>query len=274
MRADRRRNLLHAARIAGWCADWDTLSTRPTRARTAQRTGSCQRTVSRHWRWLEQHGYLHCTGPGTTAAFRPPWRKGNLARTWTLTIPGPAGSGDAGNVTLTGVLEVQDSPSRAREDHPAPSRWPLGQSPHHRRDQLAACQALRRETLTLRRVSARMLRHLLRAFFATGYTPADILRSLDIRPDGTPHRHTDDIRCPAGWIRHRLTPWAGHPPHSAQLAHQAQVLRDRQTAERLARATARASADPAGHAARIRAALTVPGYAVRFRSRSGPPAPL
>src|ERR1039457_7463774 len=58
MRADRRRNVLSAARILGWTARDGTA--RPTRSRTAARMAVSTRTVSKLWRVLEQLGYLAC----------------------------------------------------------------------------------------------------------------------------------------------------------------------------------------------------------------------
>src|ERR1019366_7752649 len=86
MRADRRRNVLAAARILGWTSRDGT--TRPTRSRTAARMGVTERTVSKLWRELERLGYLACVEQGTTAQYRPSWAReeGNLARCWRLVL--------------------------------------------------------------------------------------------------------------------------------------------------------------------------------------------
>jgi len=235
MRRDRRRNVLAAARIAGWSAGWDTSSTHPTRRKSARRMNVCERTVSRHWRYLEARGYLVCTEPGTPVSRRP---AGALARTWTLALPG--------NVTPSLFCSHRPAPTRVRacaktdqthEDRlpagsfpasrPAqlPTAWPLGLTPQRKQQRRAAAAALQRECWPLRRIPVAALASLLRPVFAAGWIPADVLYALDRFPSGRPHLHSEAIRYPRRWLAHRLALWDGYPPRSAELAELAEAAR-------------------------------------------------
>jgi hypothetical protein len=177
MRSDARDHLLTVARILGWSARGS--STRPTRAATAARAGISQRTVSKHWRWLEARGWLHNTEPGTTAAFRPSWCRssGNLAREWILTEPGserqtssrPSGS------KVGGLL----APAR---DFP--------QSPGAGKKLSDKGRAA---------ISAR--------FLASGWLPADVTFAIDHGPDGRAHAYDDPVRFPRAHAARRLELW-------------------------------------------------------------------
>ena len=108
MRADRRRNVLAAARILGWTSRDG--ATRPTRSRTAARMGVSTRTVSKLWRVLEQLGYLSCVEQGTSAQYRPSWAReeGNLARCWRLVLP------ESSSRPGTSLVEVRKAPVTVR----------------------------------------------------------------------------------------------------------------------------------------------------------------
>jgi hypothetical protein len=236
MRRDRRRNVLAAARIAGWSAGWDTSSTHPTRRKTAEHMNVCGRTVTRHWRYLEGRGFLICTEPGTPVSRHP---AGALARTWTLALPG--------NVTPSLSCSRRSAPTRpcARDDdqthedrlpagsfpasRPAqlPAAWPLGLTPQRRPQRQAAAAALQRECWPLRRIPVAALASLLRGVFDADrpWIPADVLYALDHFPSGRPHLHGEAIRYPRAWLAYRLALWDGHPPHSAELAERAEAAR-------------------------------------------------
>ncbi len=61
-----------------------------------------------------------------------------------------------------------------------------------------------------------------RPWFALGFSPADVLWALEHLPSGHLHRFGQDVRHPRAWAQHRLAFWAGHPPHSAELAERAE----------------------------------------------------
>lgn len=99
-------------------------------------------------------------------------------------------------------------------------------------------------------------------------TPADVLHAIDVRPDGTPHLHTEGVRYPAGWIRYRLGLWLGGtgaplPPHSAHLARRAELAhaaRARLRPPEQAELAAAASADPdprRAHRSRSRSPVSI-----------------
>ena len=171
MRADRRRNVLAAARILGWTSRDGT--TRPTRSRTAARMGVSTRTVSKLWRVLEQLGYLACTEAGTTAQYRPSWARdeGNLARTWLLALP------ESSPCPECSLVEVEKPP---RPGFPQPKRI---------------------TDEGYRRVTARFLR--------AGWLPSDIPVAVDAKPDGTRHAYDDAPRHPGAHLRWRLSWWLG-----------------------------------------------------------------
>jgi len=154
-----------------------------------------------------------------------------------------------------------DSPPGYPSQAGQSAMWPLNRKPQRKEELLRAAEALRRESFTLRRLSARHVRHLARPYFAVGWTPGDLLWALDHWPSGHRHLNTDDVRFAAAWVRHRLSAWLvdGEPgtAHSAELAaraaqSRAERARDRERHEQLVR---QAAADPAAHAARIRAML-------------------
>jgi hypothetical protein len=174
MRADRRRNVLAAARILGWTSRDGT--TRPTRPRTAARMGVTERTVTRVWGELSRLGYLHCTEPGTTAAYRSGWHRheGNLARTYTLVLPR--------------TKENVAPPVRASC---CKSSTPVTTHP----------QVKNITDEGYRRVTARFLR--------AGWLPRDIPAAVDAKPDGTRHAYDDPPRHPRAHMSWRLSWWLG-----------------------------------------------------------------
>jgi hypothetical protein len=134
---------------------------------------------------------------------------------------------------------------------------------------LTAVQALQAGHLVLRRLSARRLRSILRPWFRAHpappggpYTPADVLRSLEVTPSGAQHEFAGRVRDPAAWLEYRMSFWldaAGDPlpPHSARLAAEASEHQARADAARTERAAIAAgkSANYAGHAATAREML-------------------
>jgi hypothetical protein len=182
MRADRRRNVLAAARILGWTSRDGT--TRPTRSRTAARMGVTERTVSKLWRELERLGYLACVEQGTTAQYRPSWAReeGNLARCWRLVLP-----------ESSPRPEVKTS--CCKED-------PRAGFP----------QAKKLTDEGGRRESARFLR--------AGWLPRDVAYAAEHTPEGVPWAMNDPVRHPRAWLRWRLSRWLG--PDGAPLLSRSQ----------------------------------------------------
>jgi hypothetical protein len=108
-------------------------------------------------------------------------------------------------------------------------------------------------------MSARALRSVVRIYFRTGWTPADVLHALDFGPDGAQHIHAEAVRSPARWLASRLSWWLGDDgtpvrPRSAELRELAERGRAKAATER-ARLQRRPGADPAGYAAQVRAEL-------------------
>jgi hypothetical protein len=275
--------VLAVARVIGWSADEDTGRSRPGLARIMDATGLALRTVQRWTRWLEKHGLLVVLEEGTTPDYRPGVLSpgdGNLAREWRLSTPALSETGTPPGVDLDLDFERDPgSPSQARtsaqvnpnEDRrsapdspsappPPKSRpWPPGQKPATRREAAAAAAVLRADLPVLRRMSARAVRSAVREWFAAGWSAADVEHALDHRPDGTRHRHTEDVRCPAAWLAWRLGLWRSEdgavlPPHSTALAGQAAAHRAA-LAEGLARLRSVPTERYTEHAARARAML-------------------
>ena len=129
---------------------------------------------------------------------------------------------------------------------------------------LSAAEWLRHQSATLRRVSARMLRSLLRAFWRAGWTVRDVLHALDFMPGGEPRICTDAVRNPAAWVRSRLSRWLGadglpRRSRSQQLADldaARQAGQDSLRRERELAAERAAGVDVAARAAELRAIVS------------------
>jgi hypothetical protein len=137
----------------------------------------------------------------------------------------------------------------------------FGAVPQDRGEALAAAAALQEQERLFGRVSARMLRHLARPFFAAGWTPADVAHAVDHEPGGRRYGYTGAVRAPAGWIRARLAAWTGPDGPVASRAQQLAAGRAALAADQAARraaaaATAAQTGDYAAHGARARAMLT------------------
>ncbi len=101
----------------------------------------------------------------------------------------------------------QVPPDTASEEPP----WDLSVTPAGKQERLAAAAILQRHLPVLGRISTAHVASLLREWHLAGWTPRDVLTALGTRPDGTPWRHSHDIRHVPGWIRHRLAPWRTNP---------------------------------------------------------------
>lgn len=164
----------------------------------------------------------------------------------------------------------REIPCRARVDAKASCdaaaiTWPLTATPRTKQDQLRACERLRVHDMTLRRLSARHLRSILRPALREGVTPADILHMINHSPEGA-HTYTDQPRWVPAWLRWRLGAWwdltgdgprlrvEDLPSRRAAAAHETNRRAAAQRAAERAEALAN-RADASKHAAAARAAL-------------------
>jgi len=290
------RNRRHIGElIAGRADRW--LMSRPGLALLVELSGLSERTVQDCCRWYETRGWLAVTEPGTTPRYAPDRLRpgdGNLAREWRLCWPDPdpdpnctpsqpfhgepsAGTREDAPATVNDEEDRRCAPGSSSPSSPwsglAPS-WPMAENPQRRGERLTAAETLRRRSMTLRRLSARHLRSILRPWFGSPWgtppqdrwRPCDVLHALDYQPDGTPHLYVTWVRDPARWLEHRLSFWLGPdgrplPPHSARLAIQA-------AAHRAQAARARAERQ-AADAARLAPADGYPGQAAAAAARGG-----
>ncbi|GAB2917992.1 hypothetical protein GCM10027203_17110 [Nonomuraea fastidiosa] len=106
---------------------------------------------------------------------------------------------------------TREAPHRARRKTRISPKWALHESPRTKRDRLAMCERLRHESLVLRHMTPWYLRWLLKPYLLAGWTAADVLHALDVRPDGSPWTYTwksvNELRHIPGWVRHRLAAW-------------------------------------------------------------------
>jgi hypothetical protein len=168
-------------------------------------------------------------------------------------------------------------PKRPSASPPAtkPERlWSNTVTPGRKSQRLEACERLRYEDMTLRRLSAKALRSLLRPLFAAGATLADVRCVLNHWPDGKPRSNTDPPRNLVGWVRHRVSIWFDKETGEllAPLPSQAAAAADRRRrAEQAARAEDRARreaqrvAPPAELLGSLRARLEATAAASRKR---------
>lgn len=211
--------MLAIARVLAWRASWSTGVSRPTRAATAEAVGCSERTVTRWWGWLEEQQLVRILEPGSLAQFRPGILykdEGPLAKELLLTLPGES---------FVAPSQGPVDPSRARETEPDGS----GENPAPT-GTVALAKEVRRVSLTARRVRVTTLAGLLAPLADAEWSPDCVLYALDHLPDGTPHRHTDEVRHAYGWMRNRLTLWLDGegrpvPGRRAQLEERAVVHR-------------------------------------------------
>ncbi|TMR99593.1 helix-turn-helix domain-containing protein [Nonomuraea basaltis] len=306
LRYDGYGNLLRVAQMVAWAADWKTMCSRPTIAKIVEETGLSKATVKRWIRWLREHGWLGVVEQGSTVRFRKGTSAGldddglgNRAALWVVCIPRDIApvpthdtSSDQGKCTSEpsslslprrdkeDPTRTREAPGRARGNPRISPNWGLHQSPRTKRDRLAACERLRQESGVLRRMTAWYLRWLLRAFLLAGWTPADVLHALDVRPDDSVWTYTwssaDELRHIPGWVRNRLAAWmsgdgqvlSSRSQRVAAAAREVEELRRRRAEEcerRLAQRVDAGGED--GPAARARALLvaTSPSFAAALR---------
>lgn len=289
LRADAHRNLMRVVWVlaASASADSDVVAW-PGWEYLQTRTGLSRRSVARILaRLRDEYSLLAISSPGTTPLQRGgilddgfgdqraeyllcvPTRSeqpdpeeapepqadhgGEETGTPTRVPVGNEGRGSAPNARARKTQPTQ-APTRRRKPElgagEQAQRWPMTAVPATRSEMLAAAQRLQLESVTLRRISARYLRALLRPVFRSGATPRDVLHALDHTPDGQAWRHTHTVRHLPGWMRHRLAAWhtpegGFHPWPSQQASRERQKLRQRQHHDRRRAEEARAAAaDP------------------------------
>jgi hypothetical protein len=306
LRHDGYSNLLRVAQVIAWAADWTTMCSRPTIAGICERTGLSKATVKRWVRWLRERGWLGVVEEGTTVRFRKGTSAGldddglgNRAAVWVLCIRreiAPVSTdytssdqdkriSEPPSVSLPerdreDPTRTREAPCRARRNPRISPTWGLHESPRTKRDRLAACERLRQESNVLRHMTPWYLRWVQRAFLVAGWTVADVLHALDVRPDDSAWTYTwasvAELRHIPGWVRHRLAAWldedgqvvASRSQRAAVAVREAEA-REHQRAEARERCLVqRVDADGEdGPAARARALLvaTSPGFAAALR---------
>jgi len=244
-----RRLMLHAS--------WKDATTRPGHGNIAAAVGVSTDTVARCVAWLRREGLLGLVSPGISAAARASVLRpdaGNEAAVYVLCLP-------ARKSPLPRVGDHQESAD------PTQPRSGQYNTPARPRELTRGI---------LRKITDGWMHWITRPFLAEGWNTRDLAHAVDYDPSGRQWRFSHDVRNPAAWARWRLAHWiqAGTvlPSRSQRLAANAVRHRAEHAWAREQRATiaAAASADPAGHAARIRASLANSGRAAWPRPRPGP----
>ncbi|SEU46749.1 hypothetical protein [Nonomuraea wenchangensis] len=277
LRADGYSNLLRVANLIVWAADWSTLCSRPTIARIVDVTGLARPTVKRWIRWLRDRGWLGVVEQGSTCRFRKGTGAGllddglgNRAALWVLAVPRRTARDHRQEPAVDQPEQISEppsvslrrretsSPTRTREERSPRRRssrisptWSLHDTARTKRDKIALCERLRAEDPLLRRVTAWYLRWWLAPFIDEGWTAADVLHALNVRPDDSRWTYTwssaSEIRHVPGWVRHRLAAWLDSegrpvPSRSQRRAAADAARRAEQAARRAERARMAAAA--------------------------------
>ena len=278
LRADAHRNLISIARVLANHADWVNLTTRPTWAVLMRRTGLSRSTIAAWIAWLRRAGLLGTVAHGSTPRYRPgpDDGKGNIAAEYVLAEPEDEQVSAPVDKTRTpsqgfsrshqGFPNARVSARGGSSGLPDPRcLWSRTAVPRTKREMLRAAARARLDSPTLRRVSDRAVRHVLRPIFRAGGTLADALYAIDHRPDGSRWLHTDRPRNVVAWARYRLSAWLTEDGQlrpgvtlpsrrAAAEAEAAAARRERQRAA-LAAMARQACADPSVHIAAARRAL-------------------
>ncbi|WP_250444004.1 hypothetical protein [Actinotalea sp. C106] len=250
LRADRRATILAVADVLAFSADWTSMTTRPTWAHLATRTGRSRATIARALATLRAADLLGIVATGRSAGYGP-MALGNqaeaavyvLAQLSTLhAVPSPgdedetptreAGSSHPPGArvreikTPTEPLRGQTVSAATRPTLPADQRqhplWP-GSAPARRKDERRSAAAeLQRRVFPLRRTSTAWIAAATREFMLAGWTVTDMVHAIDHRPDGRawPHDGATGIAQIGRWLAHRLRPWRDE--HTTVLASPSQ----------------------------------------------------
>jgi hypothetical protein len=257
--------------------DWRARTSRPGHDRIARALDVSADTVARAVAWLRGRGLLGLVSPGTTHLTRAyVLHDGdrNDAAVYVLAIPAktaPAPRADAGQSDIADLSRSRSdlgtaprgreatgdgqqrsgAPSGRRPVLPRggravpaagdgardPAAAALARVPQNRSEALGSAEVMRGAERLLGAISARMLRHLARPFFAAGWTGADVLHAVDHDPGGRRYGYTAAVRAPAAWIRARLAAWtdakgAPVPSRAQRLEAGRRRLRAAQAAQR------------------------------------------
>jgi hypothetical protein len=239
LRGDRQATIGAVWRALVTRADWRTRTVTVTWSTVQAQSGRSRATVARALAWLRGAGLLGIVHTGASAAAiggdtnrcptyvlavplagdqvdeRTPAQPAEPAQSLVDELETPTGPVGSVSRPYAGAREDDtpagpDGPSATR--NPAPTSttrpsWSLSAAPSTRAEQLAAAEALRYDAVTLRPMSARLIRHVLRPWFVAGWSPRDVLHALDHTPDGQPWRYAGMPRATAAWARYRLGAW-------------------------------------------------------------------
>jgi hypothetical protein len=246
---------MSVAWVVARCADWQSLTSRPTWQRLMDTAGMSRSTVAKYLRLLRDVGLLGIVESGTTPLFRSFLHAadGNRASVYVLCVPAHA---------PVSPVEETRTPSRSPKES-------LTTPPHAREEpgeNLAPTREVQRRVPVLSEISDRHLRSVLRPYWDAGWTVADVLWCLDHQPDGALWPHTDRVRHVPGWIRYRLSAWTGMSSPSQQRAAWHEQIRAEQAQRRAERGT---PADPRPWAEQIRRTLGISARRPSSASASG-----
>ena len=237
-------------------------SSAPTWAWLVEASGVSRRTVARALCELVQAGFLVVVETGSTELTRPSHSpvEGNRAAVYGFRVPEVPRRGTgtpmrlrearrSGTPLRSSTYGGTQTPYSRTKRPPEPASgggtWPSHQGARTGRERLLLARTLRTRAWALRRTSDRALRAALRPELEAGWSVQDVLWALDHEPDGRVRWHTQDVRCPVGWLRARLRPWAGLPgPISAARAAEGAARRAAQQQRREELVAAQAAAVP------------------------------
>lgn len=216
LRTDARQNLGQVAWGLALAARADG-TTAPTWEGLVANTGLSRSSIARWLRFLHRRGLVETVVRGSTPQYRRGSAlEGNLAAVYQLVVP------TSDTPTGTSRSEV---PLRARENG-REGDFPSLDQARSRRQRLAAAKTFMERRPALRRGRLRAIAHVLTPYLKRGWTLSDLGWAVDVRPDGTRWTHTADVRCPHGWLAHRLSAWNGHQPPVTTARQASQVERD------------------------------------------------
>ncbi|MBN9325609.1 MAG: hypothetical protein J0I87_01645, partial [Cellulomonas sp.] len=220
------------AQQLAFCADWETMTTRPTWALLVDKTGRSWSTVARAIKRLRDAGLVGVVKTGRDGAHQPAKCDAGLndAAVYVLCVPATVSPVDEDD-TLSDLRSGEESlPPHARESDgssvplrgPQPGAFAAPGAPAERDDvpgrptdtpqeprrpdeRLAQAVELRKRVSALQSISVRHVRSIIREFARAGWTTGERAMAIDHRPDGTTWHHTDavGVRNVGAWLAHR-----------------------------------------------------------------------
>jgi DNA-binding transcriptional MocR family regulator len=198
-------------------ADPATMTTMPVRSRLAAETGLSEDTVKRHISNLRKEGLL---GDVVKGALSKVAGKRNIAAVYVLCVPADYYAEEDAAAAAANDAEVTEAVDNT-VDSPAPptlskvkNKSMRGRANSTRKVKgQAVIDDLRSRMgvgLWARHLSDRKLSWALRPQLDKGWNANDVLRAIDVMPDGTrwPHSGADGVKNVAAWLRFRLSKWA------------------------------------------------------------------